>query len=87
MDLDAVLDHLHKRGQRATYSAVGGVVGRPARSVMQGQPKTARNSWVVAKENGLPTGYTTADIDPRLSTSGKPLATPEELRQWLRAAR
>ena len=85
MNVDFVLDRLHKQGQRATYAAVGGVVGLPARSVMSGQPKNQQSSWVVAKATGLPSGYTSAETDPRLARSAAPITTSEELSRWLRA--
>jgi len=85
MDLSSVLDRLHKYGQKATYSAVGGIVGSPARSVMHGQPKSHRNTWVVAKKDRQPTGYTSAERDPRLQPAANPLASPEELLTWLKA--
>ena len=85
MNLDLILDRLHKFGQRATYGAVSGLVNRPALSLMHGRPKDKRHSWVVAKQNGLPTGFDTAAIDSRLAGSGKPLDTPEALMAWLKA--
>jgi len=85
MNLDFILDKLHKAGQRATYGAVGGVLGRPAIGIMAGRPKDKRHSWVVAKPNGLPSGFTTAEIDPRLAGSPPPLDTPESLAAWLRS--
>ncbi len=43
---------------RATYGAVGEIVGVPARSVgaLLG-PRCPRSSWVVRKGTGEPTGY------------------------------
>jgi hypothetical protein len=85
MDLETVLDRLHRHGQRATYAAVGGVAGRPALSVMRGRPKDRKHSWVVARANGLPTGYTTAEVDPRMIGSPPPIDDVEQLRLWLRS--
>jgi hypothetical protein len=85
MDLATLLDALHRHGHCATYGAVGGVVGRLPRSVMHGLPKSHRHSWVVAKRNGLPTSYTTDEVDPRLSTSARPIESAEALRRWLAA--
>jgi len=84
MNLELILDRLHEFGQRATYAAVGGLVRLPAISVMHGRPKDKRHSWVVAKGNGLPTGYLTDEIDPRLATSPKPIVSADELAAWLR---
>jgi hypothetical protein len=85
IDLEAVVDRLNRHGQRATYSAVGSVAGLPARSVMHGRPMDRRNSWVVAKVNGLPSGYTHSDMDSRLPASPAPIADGEELRRWLKS--
>ena len=80
-----VVELLDLYGQRATYGAVGGVVGRPAQSVMQGQPKTHRNSWVVSATHLTPTGYDEAERDPRLFSRNTVLRTPEALAAWLRS--
>jgi hypothetical protein len=48
--LKDVVSLLCEHSQRATYGAVGGLVGLPARSVMFGQPKTPTNSFVVSKK-------------------------------------
>lgn len=85
MTLDFILDRLHKAGQRATYGAVGGVLDRPAIGLMVGRPKDKRHSWVVAKKSGLPTGYSTAEVDPRLASSPPPIDTPESLSAWLQS--
>ena len=83
MELSVVIARLHKHGQKATYGAVGGVTGRLARGVMQGQPKLPRNSWVVAKKTGLPTGYSPAETDSRLQPHAPAIDSPEQLRAWL----
>jgi len=85
MKLDIVVERLSRHAQRATYAAVGGVVGRLARGVMRGRPKTHENSWVVAKENGEPTGFTAEERDPRFPGQGEPINTADDLRQWLDA--
>jgi hypothetical protein len=64
--LDEILDLLSQYHQRATYGAVGGVLGVPARSVMQGRPRDARHSWVVNQETHNPTGYVPAQCDVHL---------------------
>jgi hypothetical protein len=69
--LKRLLSSLERHCQRATYGAVGGVVGLPARSVMSGQPKTPRNSWVVAAKNGRPTGYSPSETHASLLSNGK----------------
>lgn len=74
-----IIHLLAKHHQRATYSALAGLLGMVPRSVMSGLPKDSKNSWIVAKENGLPSGYSTEAIDSRLSNSGKVIETVEEL--------
>ena len=83
MQLEAVVERLSRYGQRATYSAVGGVVGRLAIGVMRGQPKTHQNSWVVSKGNGEPSGFSAAERDPRLPGKSQPIRTTQGLVQWL----
>ena len=83
MQLEAVVERLSRYGQRATYSAVGGVVGRLAIGVMRGQPKTHQNSWVVAKRDGEPADYAPAERDPRLPGKSQPIDTTQGLVQWL----
>jgi hypothetical protein len=85
MTLEELIARLDRHGQRATYGAVGAVVGRLARSVMSGRVKEPRNSWVVSKQTGLPTRYSPAQTDPRLTNGKPPLDTEQELRRWLSA--
>ena len=58
MTLDEILDCLNENRIRATYGAVGDVLGKPARVVgnMLG-PRTPRASWVVSAEDHEPYGY------------------------------
>ena len=84
MNLDEIVERLYKYGQRASYGAVGEMVGRPARSVMSGRPKTPRNSWVVSKTTGEPSGYLPSERDPRLGLSRSTLTTLDGLVRWLR---
>lgn len=81
--LGAILAVQDRHLQRATYAAVGGVVGLPAQSVMQGRPKTAMNSWVVSKRTHLPTGYAALECHPRLTSNPRVIQAPDELRAWL----
>ena len=85
LNFEEVLDRLFKYGQRATYAGVGGLVGLPARSVMRGRPRTKKNSWVVAKKDGKPSGYEIEQLDPRAHSSPSPLSTPEDLTNWLKS--
>ena len=85
MNLDEIVNCLDKHGRRATYGAVGGIVGLPARSVMHGRPKTTLNSWVVAKRDGKPSGFEVEHRDPRIASSSAPLSTSQELLTWLKS--
>src|SRR5262245_62882209 len=55
--LNTVVALLEKHKQRATYAAVAGVVGLRPRSLLAEQPRSPQFSWIVAKKNGLPSGY------------------------------
>ena len=81
--LDEILKVLEQNTQRATYGAVAGVVGGIALGVMRGRPKTPRNSWVVAKGNGLPTGYYEDEAHPLLFSKAYVIADGDELWAWL----
>ena len=87
ISLDELVDCLEKHGRRATYGAVGEIVGMPARSVMHGRPKTAKNSWVVAKRDGKPSGYDFEQLDPRLASSPHPFSTSQEVLTWIKSLR
>ncbi len=83
--LSKIVASLSMHSQRATYGAVGGLVGLPARSVMAGQPKSKENSWVVAAKTGKPTGYLPAETDSQLNSRALVISTAEELASWLRS--
>ena len=83
--VDEVVEVLARHSQRATYGAVGGLVGLPARSVMSGKPRTQTNSWVVSKATGRPTGYLANETHPALEQNREVISTPEALAAWLRS--
>ena len=70
--------------QRATYGAVGKLLGRHPRSVMRGQTKCQEYSWIVAKNTKMPTGYAEDDIDPSLETNREVIDQAERLAEWLK---
>lgn len=84
LEIDRIVALLQKYKQRATYGALGKIVGRHPRSVMQGRPKCARDSWIVSAATGIPTDYGSSQIDPDLESSPSVLETAEELAAWLR---
>ncbi len=81
--LDGVLAALNHHRQRATYSAVAGLVGKTPRSLMRGKSREHANSWIVAKGAGTPTGYSAEETHPRLMEHSTILDSPEALRAWL----
>jgi hypothetical protein len=82
--LDSILDQLNEFHQRATYGAVAGVVNSSPRSLMTGRDRDQRSSWIVSRESGLPSGYTDEQRHPSLTDRDRILASPDELRAWLR---
>lgn len=78
--LDTVIDYLVAARLRATYGAVGGLIGHPPMFLMQGRPKNHRNSWIVSAETELPTGYAPSDCDPYLTTNPRVIHSEDELR-------
>lgn len=83
--LAVVVATLERYSQRATYGAVGGIVGLPAQSVMQGEAKNHRNSWVVSIQKGEPSGYSEKDWAPLLKANPEVIQSPIELAKWLKA--
>lgn len=81
--IDSILDLLDRNQQRATYGAVAGVVGRAPRSLMSGRQRTARDSWIVKRETGLPAGYDPDRIHPDIRSRDEVLSSPSDLRDWL----
>ena len=78
--LTDILAFLNATRTRATYGAVAGVLGVPARSVgaMLGD-RRVEASWVVNDETGLRTGYEQADWHADLLTSPTIIRTSNEL--------
>ena len=89
-DMALILRYLNDTHTRATYGAVGGVLGIIARSVSRLlDKKNPTASWVVSSETGLPTGYDDSQLHPNLLDNPHIITSPEELRrrvqQWLAA--
>lgn len=82
--VDQILDCLSRERIRATYGAVGEVLGRPAQSVggMLGN-RTTRASWVVNAKTGEPTGYNAEEKHAELHRTEQIIRTGEELSQLL----
>ena len=82
--LQSVVSLLSKHAQRATYGAVGGLVGLPPRSVMSGRAKNPSNSFVVSAKTGMPTGHAQAERHPALVSRSSVIASAAALAAWLR---
>lgn len=85
LDLDQVLAALNQHHQRATYSAVAGLLDQSPRSLMHARSREPANSWIVSKGTGKPTGYAEPDIHPQLMANASVIATREELASWLQS--
>ena len=81
MTVDQILECLERKRIRATYGAVGAVIGRPARSVGAALgSRTQRASWVVRARDGEPTGYDPHRKHPDLYRTRHIIKTGDELR-------
>ena len=82
MTLDQILDCLERKRVRATYGAVGAVIGRPAQSVGAALGnRRKRASWVVNARTGEPTGYDPTEKHPDLYFTSHIIKAGEELRR------
>jgi alkylated DNA nucleotide flippase Atl1 len=73
---------LAKNTQKATYTAVAGLVGLPARTVMNALLKDPQGEWVVAKQSHQPTGYSTNQLRPQLKSNSSVIASTAVLASW-----
>ena len=79
MTLDQILDCLNRKRVRATYGAVGAVIGRPVRGVGSALgDRTRRASWVVNARTGRPTGYARSQLDPYLTSIEQATSSRQE---------
>ena len=83
MDIQTILECLNAAGVRATYGAVGEVLGVRPQVVprLLGERRPAA-SWVVNGTTGEPTGYASEEVDPRLPGTHV-IRTGNELRACL----
>lgn len=82
--LEKILDCLNSTCCRATYKAVGDIIGVFQRNVeLELGDCCPRNCWVVNKETGQPSGYTASQMDPRFDRKSRLLTTARELRQFV----
>jgi hypothetical protein len=81
--LKSIVQLLDEYHQRATYGAVGALLGKAPRSVMQGLPRDWKHSWVVNQSDGEPSEYPSLKKHPSLHERPRILPTAEELAAWL----
>ena len=83
MGIETILEYLNAVPVRATYGAVGDVLGVRPQVVprLLGTPRPEA-SWIVNGSTGEPTGYSPEQVDPRLA--GTPvIRSGDELRRGL----
>lgn len=85
--LEAILDFLNSQQIRATYGAVADCLDAIPRAMgaMLGD-KGPRQSFVVAADTELPSGYADAEKHPALESHPEIIRTCEELRRRMKAA-
>ncbi len=81
--LDGILDALEHARQRATYGAVASLLGKTPRALMRGKDRGQHHSWIVNRNNGLPTGYDEALLHPELARNEHIIDSREDLEAWL----
>ena len=83
MDIQTILECLNSAAVRATYGAVGEVLGvRPQVVPRLLGARRPEASWVVNGTTGEPTGYAPEEVDPRLPDTHV-IRTGDELRACL----
>ncbi len=81
--IDSIIDQLDRFRQRATYGAVAAVLNRAPRNLMSGRARSQRESWIVSRNDGMPTGYQPEQVHPEIKSRDQILKTAEELATWL----
>ena len=83
--VNQILDCLNRERVRATYGAVGEVLGLPAQSVGRVLGShTRRASWVVNAKTGKPMGYTADMMHPEICRTRRIIKSGAELSRLLR---
>jgi hypothetical protein len=84
--LPDILEFLNAEQVRATYSAVGELLGVSPRSMgTHLGPHSAERSWIVSAGTGLPTGYSPDDLHPSLLRSDEVISSGIALAMRLSA--
>jgi hypothetical protein len=84
--LPDILEFLNAEKVRATYSAVGELLGIVPRSMgSQLGPHAPERSWIVSAGTGLPTDYTQEEMHPSLLQSNEIISSGVALAMRLSA--
>lgn len=81
--IDSIVDQLDRFHQRATYGAVASVVNRSPRNLMDKRSRGPRDSWVVSRQSGMPSGYEPEQLHPDIKSRDTVISTREALESWL----
>jgi hypothetical protein len=81
--IDSIVNQLDRFNQRATYGAVAAVVNKSPRNLMDKRSRSQRDSWVVSRQSGMPTGYDPEQLHPAIQSREKVISTREDLESWL----
>jgi hypothetical protein len=81
--IDSIVDQLDRFRQRATYGAVAGVLKLSPRNLMSGRSRNQRDSWIVSRNDGMPTGYEPEQVHPEIKSREQILMSAEDLGSWL----
>ena len=81
--IDSIIDQLDRFRQRATYGAVAAVLNRAPRNLMSGRARSQRESWIVSRNDGMPTGYQPDQVHPDIKSREQILKSAGELATWL----
>ena len=84
MHIERILAALNDQKVRATYSAVGDLLGvHPKLVSQQLGNRRPEASWVVSKSTGMPTGYLDANCHKELQTNPRIIGTADELAELI----
>ncbi len=83
--IEQILNALNGHKTRATYEAVGTLLGCHAKNVAQRYLGNKRRpaSWVVSKRDHMPTGYMAVNCHPELQSNPHVIEDPDELTSLL----
>jgi hypothetical protein len=81
-----IVRFLSEHKVRATYGAVAEVLGVLPRSMgARLGPRNPQASWVVRLDTGMPSGYSTQEMDPELTTRTELIRNGAELARRMKS--